>query len=238
MTGTVIEAPIKFWSFSALKTFEKCPYETYLARVVKSPRPEPKEDSPLLRGEVVHKAAEAVIKGEGEVIKELKKIAEVLEACRTAYEEGRVELEQNWFFDAEWRTTDWDNKWCYAKLDYFEHEPTMTSAHVIDWKTGKMWGKEVAHVQQGQLYAIAAFMRYPELLTVRVTFWYTDEGKSSSRVYNRTMLPQLVASFTSRANRMVTATSFPAKPNKSNCKFCSYSPNNGGTGVCSFGVEV
>lgn len=230
------EAPIKFWSFSALKTFEKCPHETYLARVEKLPRPEPKEDSPLLRGEIVHKDAEAYIRGEGEITKQLKKVADVLEVCRQAYDEGRVELEQNWFFDREWRTTDWDNKWCYAKLDYFEHETTMNSAHVIDWKTGKSYGKEIAHTQQGQLYAIAAFMRYTELLTVRVTFWYTDEGKQSSRVYNRTMLPQLIASFTARAERMLTATSFPPKPNRTNCKFCDFGPNNG-TNACAYGVE-
>lgn len=232
------EPLIKNWSFSLLKRFEKCPHEVYLDRIERQPKPAPKEDSPLIRGEVVHKAAEDYITNGGPLIKELKKIEERLNKCREAYEEGRVEVEQNWFFDKDWATTSWENRVCHIKADYIEHELSMTSAHLIDWKTGKSWGNEVSHTQQAQLYAIGTFMRYTDLLTVRATFVYTDEGKEKSHVYTRTMLSALLEGYERRAERLLKATAFPYKASRSNCKFCPYSPNNGGTGSCPYAVEV
>ena len=157
------EAPIKFWSFSSLKEFERCPYSIYLGRVERSPKPAPADDSPLLRGEVIHKEAEAFIQGTGPLTKNLKKVEDILTHFQEAFGEGRVEIEQNWFFDVDWRPTDWNGKTCIVKADAVERV-NETSAHFVDWKSGKSWGKEVAHTQQSQLYAVATLMRYPELL--------------------------------------------------------------------------
>jgi hypothetical protein len=52
--------------------------------------------------------------------------------------------------------------WGRIKLDAFVHE-TETSARVIDYKTGKAFGNEIAHSQQALVYAIGSFFRYPDL---------------------------------------------------------------------------
>jgi RecB family exonuclease len=230
---------IKAWSFSILKDFEACPYRAYLHRVEKSPLPaiDDDPDHPLTRGNRIHKTAEAFIRGEGEITHELHRVAPLLGELREAYTNGQVELEKKWAFDREWGTTDWTAEDCWLRVicDVVEHFPNHT-ARVRDWKTGKSLGNELKHQQQQQLYAIATFLRYPHLTHVQTTMEYTDEGKQKVSNYTREALPALMQRWTERGLALTNAIAFPPKPNRGNCRYCPFGPDNG-TGACPYGVS-
>ena len=62
----------------------------------------------------------------------------------------------------KWEPTGWisPDTWARVKLDALVSE-TDTSARVIDYKTGKQFGNEIAHSQQALIYAIGTFFMYP-----------------------------------------------------------------------------
>jgi ATP-dependent helicase/DNAse subunit B len=78
--------PVPTWSYSALKTFEECPYRTYIQRVKKIPEPpSPAAD----RGTAIHKLAEEFVKGEiGELPAELNKFEDEFHELRTLFANG------------------------------------------------------------------------------------------------------------------------------------------------------
>lgn len=232
--------PINFWSFSALRQFEKCPYSIYLKRVERLATPPEDPHGPLAKGRKAHEEAEAYIKGEGPLTPILAKHYKTkFEELRTEYDEGRVLTEDSWWFNREWELVDKDapDKWLIVILDAF-HKIDPTAAKVTDFKTGKSFGKEVEHLQQLQLYSIAAFMIFAELQTVEASLWYLEEKRAPlTRKYTRNALPRLLEGFSRRGDRLTAATDFPPKPNKSNCRYCDYGPNNG-TGDCAYGIEI
>lgn len=235
-TGGLVSA----WSYSTLKQFEKCPHSIFLSKVEKIPRAELSEDSPLNRGIKIHKHAEDYVQGIiDELPPSLRKLSTQFEELRELYSQGSVEVEGDWGFDKDWGVVDWfaNNVWARIKCDVVVHLD-QHSARIIDHKTGKSFGNEVAHTQQGQVYAIAAFMRFPDLEFIDVEFWYIDEGKQTRKHYSREKAMKLLPRWTERANAMTDCTYFKAKPNKMNCKWCDYGPNGNGTGDCIYGVEM
>jgi RecB family exonuclease len=233
------EPPVKTWSFSALKKFEACPYQIFLNRVERSPKPVLPENNPMQRGIAIHKEAELFVKGEGELTKNLTKHVDRFNELRTAHEEGRVEAEETWCFDRSWQPVAWENpsKWLINITDVTEHISD-AAIRISDYKTGKSFGNEIKHGEQMQLGAVAGFMRYPLAQTVEVELIYLDEKKLTKRSFARPQVPALLDRWEKRAARMTEATAFPPKPTKASCRYCPYGPNNGGTGVCAWGVEL
>lgn len=239
--GTAEEQKAVAWSFSRLTDFEKCPAMAYSKYVERRPEPAGIERKHADRGIAVHTSAEKYIMGEiDEPCDDLKKSRAVLDELRELYPTGVVEIEQDWAFDLNWQTTEWRAKDCWVriKLDVFVKYPDRPWV-VRDWKTGKRFGNEVKHSQQGLLYAIAAFMRYPEMTEVEIIFDYTDEGKQSpKRIYNRETVMRMLPSWDERGRKFSFAKEWPYKPNKINCRFCWYSNNNGGDGSCPVAVDI
>ena len=233
---------ISAWSFSRLSKFEQCPYSVYLASIAKEPGPEkdPDKESAADRGSRIHEEAENFVQG---ITSDLPstlskpKIKQGLEMLKEMYSEGILEIEQDWGFTIDWESCGFfdDNVWLRVKCDVVIHHDKDT-ATVIDYKTGKSWGNEVKHMQQGQLYAIASFMKYPDLEDIDVEFWYTDEDKITKKRYTRSKMTQKIKKFHERGLRVTTTVIFNAKPNIHNCRWCDYGPNKG-TGVCAYGVE-
>lgn len=238
---------ITAWSFSRLvEDYESCAYKAYLLHVEKRPKPArtgeagEKADAALKRGKVVHEGAEQYVRGDVAVIvPEIVTREAKLNEYRAYFEQGKADVEQDWGFDRDWCTTGWfdPNVWARIKLDVFIN--LGTEGIVDDWKTGKKFNNEVKHAQQGQLYGIGAFMRYPDLEKLKVRFTYVDHAPSTDteREYTRATLMRMLPSWNSRALAMTTATSFPAKPSKIACRFCPFGPSNG-DGSCPSGVEV
>lgn len=231
---------VKTWSFSSLKTFEKCPYRTYLERIEKAPLPALGDDPnhPLTRGQRLHKEAELFVTGAGPFTSDLKRFREYFAQLKDAYQEGQVEVEQKWGFTRHWEPTGWYDKdcWLWVKADAVWKKEGSWEA--IDYKSGKDFAIEIPHGQQMQLYAIAALARYPEIDHIIGSLWYLDTGKIRSRVYSRAAVPVLANRWQQRSDKLTQAIAYPPKANQANCKYCPYSPNEAGNGYCPYGVEV
>lgn len=222
------------WSYSALKTFEECPYRSYIQKVKKIQEPSnPAAD----RGTHIHQEAEDYVKGElGEMPKTLDKFKNEFEELRALFIEAKVELEGEWGFNLDWSPCGWMEKqtWARIKLDALVHEDEQ-SARVIDYKTGKKFGNEIPHAQQCLLYAIATFFRYPHIEFVQTELWYLDKGETTKKQFTRAEAMQFAPGFHRRAIIMTTCEDFSPTPSKNACRWCSY--RKGDHPECLWGVD-
>lgn len=226
---------IPAWSFSRLKDFESCPYKLWLKAGEK--RSQDHMDTKAAdRGTMIHTSCENFVKDEGDFTKEMKHFAQYFKDLKEMYKEGIVLLEEDWGFDLNWIQTGWFDKnvWCRMKLDNFIHK-TEVSGVATDYKSGKKFGNEVSHAQQGQLYAVGSFMRYPLLEVVDVEIIYLDQNQKTARTYTREKAMKFLPSWNKRALKMTEAEDFPPKPTKVTCMWCPFGPQNG-DGSCDWGV--
>ena len=234
---------ITAWSYSRLKDYEKCPYMLWLKAGEKRDQSH-MDRTAADRGTMVHDAAEHFVDGSGDFIKEMAKFADYFKDLKVQYDAGGVVIEEEWGFTHDWTPCGyWDKDvWLRMKLDNFITKATDENGNVIvgvatDYKTGKKFGNEVAHNQQGQLYILGSFLRYPKLEACSIEFIYLDHGiKSKPKKYTREKAMKFLASWTERATKMTEATEFPPKANKINCKWCPFGPQNG-NGSCDWGVD-
>lgn len=231
---------IKQWSFSKLQVFEQCKFRAKLQYIDKIPEPERplppgKTEHANDRGTRVHEAAEIFVKDNINLIPELHKFNEEFEQLKVLYKQGLVSLEGEWAHDKDWNPVAWNSAdaWLRLKLDAFVR-PTSDYGIVIDYKTGRMFGNEIKHAEQGQLYMASVFVRYPELEVVDVEFWYLDQDDLSQTRYTRKQSEHFLRKFTQRGDLITSTTDFPPNPNLFSCKWCPYGPK--GTGHCSSGV--
>ena len=221
------------WSLSRLWDFERCPYMMrlkYLDKVEQPPSPH------MDRGIRIHKSIEDYITGKAEGLDpEIKTFKPELASLRERFKSGSVEVEGEWAFTSKWEVCDWrdyERVWCRVKLDSYVHLSNEIGT-VIDAKTGRKYGNEIKHAEQGQLYAGAAFLRHPEKQKHIVEFHYFDQPESDniSRVeYKPTVAAKFLVSFEKRATKMLEATMFPPRPNIINCSRCPYGKK--GNGFC------
>jgi hypothetical protein len=213
--------PVGAWSMSRLFDFESCPHAVYLSKVEKMPTP---SGPAAERGTQVHDHIEGYIEGRhSDVIKEMHHFIKLIDLLRDEYAAARCEVEGDWAFTRQWDVTSWGSPdaWGRFKLDALWHE-SETSATVIDWKTGRKFGNELKHNQQGMGYAIAAFLRYPELEYVSVKFAYLDKNDELKGGYTRQQAELLRPGLTERADRMTTCTDFEPKPSFHACRWCAH----------------
>lgn len=228
----------------------KCNYSGLLKQTLKVDPAAPKKPDPppLVRGREHHDALEAYVRGikdEGDLPKDLKKHIEKFDWRETreryASNPANFVIEDEWAFDKDWAPCDWfaPTVWGRAKIDRGEWLDTEhTVFDTVDYKTGKKFGNEVKHGMQMQTYAAIIFTRYPSCQEVRVRLQYTDDGKETSRAYNREQAALFLRIFGKQAMEMTTATYHKPRPSKINCAYCPYGPNNDGSGVCEYGVET
>jgi RecB family exonuclease len=230
---------INSWSFSSLKQYEKCPHSIYLKRIKRIEGPPADDKSPLIRGVKIHEEAEEFVDGRlPDLPKSLKKFEDEFEDLCGLFLDGIVMLEEEWGYLRDWTPCDYndfENVWLRIKGDAVIQYDKETFT-IIDYKTGKSWGNEVSHTQQGQLYAIGLLHRFPSAESITVEFWYLDEGRTTRKHYTRAKLDRVKAAFDKRANAMTTTIDFPPKPNAMNCKWCDYGVFKG-NGKCAFAVD-
>lgn len=128
----------------------------------------------------------------------------------------------------------WAPAWHRCKLDAIVHW-SETHATVIDYKSGRIYGNEIKHGEQMQLYQLNSFMRFPELETVDTELWYLDHGEVRKQTFTRQQGLRFKSNFDRRGRDITTRTSFPPNPNAFSCQWCSYGP--WGTGHCKVGVK-
>lgn len=222
---------IKSWSYSKLIDFEQCKLRTKLKYVDHIPE----NKAPAAeRGTEIHQLAEDFVAGRIKVLpSELRKFDLEFETLKAEYSAKRVSLEGEWGFDKDWLPTAYKTAWLRMKADavYFLHTK---HAVVIDYKTGKRYGNELKHGEQVQLYAIATFIRNPDLEQITVELWYLDIDELHGQTYTRPEALRYVQPFDRRATKLTTCTEFPPNPNLFTCKWCPYGPAKGGQ--CEYGT--
>lgn len=236
-----VSKTIKAGSHSRLVTFEACKRRAklaYLDRIPEPERPLPpgKTEHANDRGTRIHLAAEKYVEGGVELIQELKSFEPELTQMRDLHKAGNVSLEGEWAYDHKWEPVAWMSydAWLRVKLDAMVHINPKWGV-VIDYKSGKRFGNEIKHAEQGQIYQVAAFVRYPRLEKVTVELWYTDQDEIYSQEYRRDQGLRYVAGIEKRMLAMTTETEFKPNPNAYTCRWCPYGPK--GTGHCPDGVQ-
>lgn len=227
------------WSFSALKNYEECPHRLERQRIMRDPQ---ERGDAAKRGEEVHDALEKWIKGEREDLPtdrklKLESFEGRLYSLRDAFNDGIATTEQKWYIGRDWSPVDKAEQWGVMILDYFIRD-SETSCVIGDFKTGRKFGNEMKHSDQGLAYALCAYHRFPEIDSFKIEFLYLDEGAKMERNLSRRQLEVLLPRYHNRALAMTTAKTFPAKSNANSCRFCAYGNNKNkqgkpyGTGTC------
>jgi len=170
---------------------------------------------------------------------ELLNFKDELEHLKSLYTDGVVETEQLWTFDDTWTPSDPDdypNIWLRVICDglvFLDDE----TAVVIDYKTGKRVRNEVKHAQQGQLYMLSTFIRYPKLQTITVEFWYLDQDEMYQMTYTREQGMRFFKLWNDKMLKMTSDVTFEAKPSTYTCRFCPFQDGKNkwltGTGDCT-----
>ena len=229
---------IQSWSFSRLNDFEACAYRAKLKIIDKIPEPERplppgKTEHANDRGTRIHAECEAFVRGKGPLPVEAKKFKDEFNALRRAFKEGITSLEGEWGFDENWEPCDWKTAWVRIKLDAMV---TITGRHaaVIDYKTGRSFGNQIKHGEQLQMYALAVFLRYPEVEHVTAELWYLDVDELSTLDIVRPQGLRFLKGFDRRGRRMTSAVEFKPNPNTYSCQYCPYHKRR--NGPCEYGV--
>lgn len=227
------------WSISKLFMYESCPMRFRMKYIDKIPEPKPQADSPLERGNRIHKNIEDFLKGEGSLqgneAKMLSKFEEPLHHLRDLYDCGAATSEDNWFYDHNWEVCERSNVWLWAKLDFYVYDQDAKHAIVGDVKSGKSRYKTIEHIQQTQLYAATAVLRNADIEKVTSELWYVDEGHVLSKEYTAEQAMRFIGLFDRRVDRIYADRVFKPNANVITCKWCPYGPRNG-NGQCPVGV--
>lgn len=247
---------IEAGSFTRLSVYEECPkrgYYAFAARIPEPDRGEPHKKCPINpetqerewydhRGTRIHDSADQYVRGIiDKPCVELTSLAIDLNNIRAAYEEGKVYTEQMWCYNDEWSPVAWNawnDIWMRIKLDVFyalegtRDEPIEACA--IDLKSGKIFGNEVKHAEQVQLYALGSFKKYPSLEKVHTELWYCDQDEVKTITYKRNQALRFQKNWDKRMGRMISDTIFKPTPSQEACKWCPYrATEDSGTGTCN-----
>ncbi len=234
-------------SFSRITFYDNCPkaYKfKYLQKVKELPRPVQKDKlgRPKVlaaeRGSIIHDQCDKFINDEPDYVKKYdkvppKELANIMPELKEAREQKRnypdtVITEQKWYSDQNWQPVDKPTKedpgyYLLTIVDCMILDlDDDTKARVCDIKSGKRYGNENKHQRQLQLYALAAFHRYPKLYGIEAELWYSDLGLIHKKYFSRKSIMCQQRFWDTRIEQMRTDTEFKSKPNISSCMFCAY----------------
>ena len=222
------------WSFSRYKDWLQCPLKAKFKHIDRMREP----GSPAMqRGTTLHKLAEDFVMqrinykalelglqdSEREYGKPTK-FREFLDLMKDASKRNPI-CEESWGFRSDWTETGWfgQDTWCRVKLDLaFRPKPKVLC--VTDHKTGKPYED---HVDQLDLYAVAGFVKFPDVNTILSTIWYLDDASCTELEFTRDQFPELKDGWNRRVAPMMNDTMYPAKPNPK-CQWCHFRKGNGG----------
>ena len=227
------------WSFSKAQDFQRCKLAYKIKHIDKVPEPERplpkgKTEHGNDRGSCIHDNIETYIRGEHDALCEEadKHFGIHIDLLRVLYQDGMVEMEGEWAFSEDWEVAEWKAGYLRMKLDVLV-KVSPTQAIVGDWKSGRHFGNEVVHANQLNLYAVATFLRHPELEEISVADYYIDHGKTTERVFTREQALRYRRTFDKQGKDITSCTSFPPNPNKWSCQWCPW----GETGHCQVGAK-
>lgn len=219
--------PLKAWSYSRYSDYKRCPFLFAHKHLLgmKDPNPGPA----MLRGRTIHKLAETylIAPRRPKLPPELRNFADEFAHLRHL----NPTVEQQWGFTKDWRPTGWFGEDTFARvvLDVAVLYDDDT-ALVIDHKTGR---KYETNEDQMQLFGLATFKKFPNLVEVSTRLWYLDQDEDNEveRIYKASEMPAIERDWNRAIRPMFNDRKFPPRPNDK-CRWCFLSKAKGGP--CKF----
>lgn len=204
------------WSFSALDSFETCPWRHYMTRISKQVV-EPQTQQ-LALGNEQHRAIDLALKGRAALPPSLRRVVPIVDALRRA--SGTLQSERKFALTPDYRETTYFAKDVWLRGVYDVALINGNKLTAIDWKTGKR-----KLTDQNKLMAACGFMLYPHVERVETAFaWIAQPGQPLDREsYTRADVPDLWRDFNIRVSRMqraVETNEFPKRPSGLCRKHC------------------
>ena len=232
------------WSYSRYKDWLQCPYKAFLKHVLKIREP----GSPAMdRGNHAHKVAEDLLLGK--ITWEEARVLALEAGDKTrfgpkakpiSFQNLRKEfdlaarskpiVEEQWGFAQDWSEAGWfgPTTWLRVKLDLC-YKVKKNKMLVVDFKTGQ---KYADHAEQADLYALSAFIKFPDVTDIDVQYWYLDLGEKTFAKFTRAEVQPLIDRWNQKTTPMMSDTSFPCRPGPY-CRWCFHSKYTaGGSGKC------
>lgn len=213
---------VKTWSFSSLQKYEMCPLSVYHQNF--SPKVKKKTSIEAQRGVDIHALAEHWVQGDDDDIPEcLNKLPNNFRQLQFDYRDGNVRCEEKWGLTQMWEPCTWADPdvWLRLICDVVIRE-NKQSIRIIDYKTGRRFGKEFEHNNQLMLYAIAGMHMFPDCEHITTEIWYLKEGSTLEKHYTRDMCDIFKPKWHQRAVTMTTDTEFMSNGSKGKCKWCDF----------------
>lgn len=95
---------------------------------------------------------------------------------------------------------------------------------MIDHKTGT---PKPDHPDQLSLYALGAFIKFPQALRCVAKLWYLDTGDETEQTFDAAVTEELKVHWNNATYAMLNDTKFVATPSK-RCSWCHFRKANGG----------
>lgn len=127
------------WSISKLFMYEQCPMRFRLKYIERMPEPPQPADSPLERGNRIHKHLERYVKGEenslaGIEAKGIGSLDPAITQLRELYGAGMATSEEDWWFDQDWNECARSSVWLWSKLDFSVRDESQGLVITGDYK--------------------------------------------------------------------------------------------------------
>lgn len=221
------EYQLKTWSYSLWAQAKKCLHAVRLSYIDKVRQP---PGPAMLRGDAIHKMAEAYVKGA------IKKVPEDLLKFETEFKGLKAAnpvAEEFWNFDLELKPTPPYQGQFVSKSDAVvppRNEPVL----YIDYKTGRNWPE---WVYQAELGAITSKAKFPRSDGAEVEFWYVDSGDVKGLSFTDSDLKILTRHWIGEGKRLMSERKFLPTPSIESCKWCNHRSDKPG-GTCKHWKKV
>jgi len=229
---TLRKKKITAWSYSRYNDYVKCHFMAFCKHVLRIKEP---SNPAMDRGGRIDQLAADYALGK----LPLKPCPEELDSFFeefTLIRKEKVVAQAEWAFTAEfvqcdWK--DWDRAWVRIKTDLHHLTGKGKACVVVDIKTGKVYPE---HEKQLSLYALGAFLVYPNVESVTVADWYLDQGTiGGPKVWTRAQLDDLKREWIGATKELLSDTAFAMMPGP-HCRYCFFRKDNkaAGGGQCKF----
>lgn len=207
------------WSLSSLQTYEKCGFQ-YKLKYIEFLRGA--ESHAAARGTMKHKLIEMFLTGE---LANLPPDLDYYSQFLTGLKSQQLFIEHKVALNEKWEVVDWKSPevWLKAVLD-LKIVPEPSSAHLYDWKSGKIYD---SHEDQRSLYSLTIFAEHNSVQTVRAFHVYVDLGKTREAEYRRDQMYELRKRWEDRASKLWVNPQYIPNPGY-HCNWCPFSKDKGG----------
>ena len=217
---------ISRWSPTLLKTWEACPKQAlYRHKRVKTDIP---KSEAAERGIRTHAKIEEIWEGKADWSDlEIKSDPEQWRTLQEGFNgPGMVRhCELRLSCTSEWERTGWKSPdaWLVgiADLVVIDLERPLEVV-VADFKTGRRWGNEMAHMTQVMTYASMMLTDMPHVQDWVLQIWYLDDGSLLDRTLSTEAVEAFRRNLTAKGMELTSAYAFPANPTKQKCRWCDW----------------